>query len=217
MGRVQVGKGGGMTVQSMEEMGKDIYPNFAQPFLENIDRRSCNNGSREQPPPKMPTLSFDGGSQSPTHPQKIQSAKLSSRRWGGTTPGLLVSPRLNQFPDGQTACALTCWNRKVSQCTWIARNKSNNQPIERPPSVGSYFSIQCESLSIVPLGFGVSVLCSTDLPLVDGQRTALVLVKLWIEIPFLLRSFTLERKGSFCSLLIGFKWRHFSWRTWWFS
>ncbi len=39
--------GGGRSVQSMGEMGKDICPNFLQPFLENIDRRSCNDGSRE--------------------------------------------------------------------------------------------------------------------------------------------------------------------------
>ncbi len=38
---------GGMSVQSMGEMGKDFCPNFLQPFLENIDRRSCNDGSRE--------------------------------------------------------------------------------------------------------------------------------------------------------------------------
>ncbi len=30
----------------MGEMGKDLCPNFLQPFLENIDRRSCNDGSR---------------------------------------------------------------------------------------------------------------------------------------------------------------------------
>ncbi len=51
MGGVQVGMGGrgkgGMSVQSMGEMGKDFCPNFLQPFLENIDRRSCNDGSRE--------------------------------------------------------------------------------------------------------------------------------------------------------------------------
>ncbi len=49
------GKGGGdwekseegVSVQSMEGMGKDRCPNFFQPFLENIDRRSCNDGSRE--------------------------------------------------------------------------------------------------------------------------------------------------------------------------
>ncbi len=50
---VQVGRGGvgerglGMSVQSMGEMGKDFCPNFLQWFLENIDRRSCNDGSRE--------------------------------------------------------------------------------------------------------------------------------------------------------------------------
>ncbi len=36
-----------MSVQSMEEVEKDVCPNFLQPFLENIDRRSCNDGSRE--------------------------------------------------------------------------------------------------------------------------------------------------------------------------
>ncbi len=61
------GKGGvremgmGVSVQSMREMGKDFCPNFLQPFLENIDRRSCNDGS-PQPSPKMPTLSFGDGS-----------------------------------------------------------------------------------------------------------------------------------------------------------
>ncbi len=36
-----VEKGNGdMTVQSRGEMGKDFCPNFLQPFLENIDRRS---------------------------------------------------------------------------------------------------------------------------------------------------------------------------------
>ncbi len=57
-----------MSVQSMGEMGKDFCPNFLHPFLENIDRMSCNNGSRElipilhKPSSKMPTLSFGGGS-----------------------------------------------------------------------------------------------------------------------------------------------------------
>ncbi len=32
---------------SMGEMGKDSCPNFLQPFLETIDRRSCNDGSRQ--------------------------------------------------------------------------------------------------------------------------------------------------------------------------
>ncbi len=39
--------GWGVSVQSMGEMGKDFCSNFVQPFLENIDRRSCNDGSRE--------------------------------------------------------------------------------------------------------------------------------------------------------------------------
>ncbi len=62
---------GEMSVQFMGKMGKDFSPNFLQPFLENIDRRNCNDGSRELipvfhityvPSPKMPTLFFDGGS-----------------------------------------------------------------------------------------------------------------------------------------------------------
>ncbi len=32
----------GVSVQLMGEMGKDFRPNFLQPFLENIDRRSCD-------------------------------------------------------------------------------------------------------------------------------------------------------------------------------
>ncbi len=42
------GKGNGeMSVQSMREMGKDLCPNILQPFFENIDKRNCNDGSRE--------------------------------------------------------------------------------------------------------------------------------------------------------------------------
>ncbi len=33
-----------MSVQSMGEVGKDFCPNFLQSFLENIDRRSCDDG-----------------------------------------------------------------------------------------------------------------------------------------------------------------------------
>ncbi len=36
-----------MSAQSLEDMVKDFCPNFIQPFLENIDRRSCNDGNRE--------------------------------------------------------------------------------------------------------------------------------------------------------------------------
>ncbi len=48
-----MGRGGveekwvGVSVQSVGEMGKDLCPNFLQPLLKNIDRRSCNDGSRE--------------------------------------------------------------------------------------------------------------------------------------------------------------------------
>ncbi len=46
------GMGGGveneeMSFQLRGEMGKALCPNFLQPLLENIDRRSCNDGSRE--------------------------------------------------------------------------------------------------------------------------------------------------------------------------
>ncbi len=56
MGGMQVGWGGGGlgTVEwgdecsaKWGEMGKDFYPNFLQPFQRNIDRKSCNDGSRE--------------------------------------------------------------------------------------------------------------------------------------------------------------------------
>ncbi len=36
---------GEMNVQSMREMYKDFCPNVLQTFLENIDRRTCSNGS----------------------------------------------------------------------------------------------------------------------------------------------------------------------------
>ncbi len=32
---------------SVQSMGKDFCPNFLQPFLEDIDRRSCNDGILE--------------------------------------------------------------------------------------------------------------------------------------------------------------------------
>ncbi len=37
----------GVSVQSIGEIRKGFCPNFLQPFLENIDRKSCNNGGRE--------------------------------------------------------------------------------------------------------------------------------------------------------------------------
>ncbi len=37
----------GVRVQSTGEMGKDVCPKLLQPFLENNDRRSCNDGNRE--------------------------------------------------------------------------------------------------------------------------------------------------------------------------
>ncbi len=49
-----------MSVQSIGEMGKDFCPNLLQPFLEYIDRRSCNDeaGSLFQ---YFTTLFFGGG------------------------------------------------------------------------------------------------------------------------------------------------------------
>ncbi len=46
MGRGVGERGGGVSVQSMGEMGKDFCPNFLQPFLENIDRGGYTDGSR---------------------------------------------------------------------------------------------------------------------------------------------------------------------------
>ncbi len=39
-----------MSVQSMGAMRKDFCPNLRQPFLENIDKRSRNGGSRGRIP-----------------------------------------------------------------------------------------------------------------------------------------------------------------------
>ncbi len=36
-----------MSVQVMGEMGKHVCPNFLQSFVENIDRRSRNDGNKE--------------------------------------------------------------------------------------------------------------------------------------------------------------------------
>ncbi len=36
-----------MSGQSIVDMGKDFCTNFPQPFLENIDRKSRNDGSRK--------------------------------------------------------------------------------------------------------------------------------------------------------------------------
>ncbi len=53
MGDVQVGRGGGrvkggMSVQSMGEMGKGFCPNFLQPLLEDINRREVVHEKEEQ-------------------------------------------------------------------------------------------------------------------------------------------------------------------------
>ncbi len=59
---------GVMRFQSMGKMRKDLWQNFLQLHLENSDRRSCNNGSRElipifyNPRRKKLTLSSGGGS-----------------------------------------------------------------------------------------------------------------------------------------------------------
>ncbi len=57
---VTAGGVGLMSDQSMGEMEKDFCPNLLQPFLENINRRNCNDGSRGLFP-YFTTLSFGGG------------------------------------------------------------------------------------------------------------------------------------------------------------
>ncbi len=58
---------GVMRFQSMGKMGKNICSHFLQPLLENVDKKSCNDGSRgpysnnSQPSPKMLTNSSGGG------------------------------------------------------------------------------------------------------------------------------------------------------------
>ncbi len=58
-------RNGEMSFQSMGEMGEGFCPNFLQTFLENIDRRSCDDGGWElilvfhNPHREIPTLSFD--------------------------------------------------------------------------------------------------------------------------------------------------------------
>ncbi len=52
MNDMQVGREGvlvigEMSVRSMEEMRKDFCPRLIQSFLENIDRKSSNDGNRE--------------------------------------------------------------------------------------------------------------------------------------------------------------------------
>ncbi len=49
-GQGHEGRARGVSVQSLGEMGKDFCPNVHQPSLENVDRRSCNDGSRELSP-----------------------------------------------------------------------------------------------------------------------------------------------------------------------
>ncbi len=55
MGGVQFGGGEVkrievMRIQAMGKMGKNYCPHFIQPLLENVHRRSCNNGNREPIP-----------------------------------------------------------------------------------------------------------------------------------------------------------------------
>ncbi len=59
---------GVMRFQSMAKIRKNLCPHFLLPFLENVVRRSCNDGSRElipvlyNPRRKKLTLSSGGGS-----------------------------------------------------------------------------------------------------------------------------------------------------------
>ncbi len=41
------GEGYGIWLLRLQSMGKNLCPNFLQPLLENINKRSCNGGSRE--------------------------------------------------------------------------------------------------------------------------------------------------------------------------
>ncbi len=51
-GWLAVGRGGYknevMRVKSMVKMGNDFCPYFLQPLLDNVDRKSCNDGNRIQ-------------------------------------------------------------------------------------------------------------------------------------------------------------------------
>ncbi len=63
MGGVQFGGGGGEISVNGED-GENVCPHFLQPFLENIDRRSCNEKkqqnqkSRPSPPALTRTLAY---------------------------------------------------------------------------------------------------------------------------------------------------------------
>ncbi len=65
-----VGGIGEMRFQSMRKMGKDFCPHFLQSLLENVDRRSCNDGSR-----RPTTLSSGGGSYLGVRRIKIQETR----------------------------------------------------------------------------------------------------------------------------------------------
>ncbi len=83
----------GWGVREMVEMGEGFCPNFLQLVLENIDRRSCNDGKREliPPSPKMPPFSFDGSSHLGV---PFRGALLGRiEQWGGKTS-------LDQYPKG---------------------------------------------------------------------------------------------------------------------
>ncbi len=81
-GRKGLGNGE-MCVQSIGEMRIDDGKNVLQPFHENIDRRSCNDGSRELITVFHNThLSFDGGLQ------------WWSNGRGGEVPGVEPKPSL---------------------------------------------------------------------------------------------------------------------------
>ncbi len=52
MGGVQFGGGEGYVIevirfQSIEKMAKNFCPQFLQPLLKNVDKKSCNDVSRE--------------------------------------------------------------------------------------------------------------------------------------------------------------------------
>ncbi len=124
------GKGGGRSVQSMGEMGKDFCPNFLQPFLEKIDRRSCNDGRRElipifhkphrkcRPSPSAEYIPIDPTKQN-TFNKKLKPQWRSEQKQlrGEYLPGDLgVINSLAGQPGGYHLRAVLDWTYK-EECT----------------------------------------------------------------------------------------------------
>ncbi len=90
-------------VQLMGGMRKDFCPNFLQPFLENTDRRSCNNRHGEpipvfpQPSLKEPTLSLSGGSHIGV---PCRDALLDRVGWEGEKTNSDQHPKDREYLEG---------------------------------------------------------------------------------------------------------------------